>query len=334
MMRFAGHHFLWLTIWMSTPVLLHYFFEIDWIFIPWLPVSVIGTAVAFYVGFKNNQSYDRLWEARKIWGGIVNSSRSWGSAVKGFVGNEWNKEVSQSSVDQSVSKLFHAHIGWLYQLRMQLLEPTPWEHVALRNPIMKNLIRKRQKRFGLGLVEDQEIGDLMFDCKYDPAYKKISEASNKATAIIDSQAQKLKEVRSKGMINDFAHMELQKLLHEFYGHQGKCERIKKFPLPRQYANMSNIFIGLFLFLLPLASVMQFEAFGDYGLWTSIFINVIVGWIFIVMELVGDYSENPFGGLGNDIPMLSLCRTIEIDLREMQEEEVIPPPIKAVNGVLM
>jgi len=39
-------------------------------------VSVIGTAVAFYVGFKNNQAYDRMWEARKIWGGIVNDSRA------------------------------------------------------------------------------------------------------------------------------------------------------------------------------------------------------------------------------------------------------------------
>ncbi len=42
-----------------------------------------------------------------------------------------------------------------------------------------------------------------------------------------------------------------------------------------------------------------------------------------MEMVGDYSENPFGGLGNDIPMLSLCRTIEIDLKQMLKEEEIP-----------
>ncbi len=38
------------------------------------PLGTIGVAVAFYLGFKNNQSYDRFWEARTIWGGIVNSS--------------------------------------------------------------------------------------------------------------------------------------------------------------------------------------------------------------------------------------------------------------------
>jgi len=62
--------------------------------------------------------------------------------------------------------------------------------------------------------------------------------------------------------------------------------------------------------------------------------VLVAWIYLCMELVGDYSENPFEGLGNDIPMLSLCRVIEIDLREMLGETELPPPIQAVNGVLM
>jgi predicted membrane chloride channel (bestrophin family) len=61
-----------------------YFFKWQWMVIPWVPVALIGTAEAFYVGFKNNQAYDRLWEARKIWGGIVNSSRSFTSMLYAF----------------------------------------------------------------------------------------------------------------------------------------------------------------------------------------------------------------------------------------------------------
>lgn len=76
-LTWTGHHVLWLTAYMSLVALL-YHREILTVGIPWLPLSVIGTAVAFYVGFKNNQSYDRMWEARKIWGGIVNDSRTWG----------------------------------------------------------------------------------------------------------------------------------------------------------------------------------------------------------------------------------------------------------------
>ena len=54
-----------------------------------------------------------------------------------------------------------------------------------------------------------------------------------------------------------------------------------------------------------------------------------------MELVGDYSENPFEGLMFDIPMLSICRTIEIDLLQMTgEHDDLPEPIASKNGVLV
>ncbi len=74
--------------------------------------------------------------------------------------------------------------------------------------------------------------------------------------------------------------------------------------------------------------------GHWGIWLSVPFTVIIGWVYIMMELVGDYSENPFEGLPNDIPMLSLCRTIEIDLLEMLDEEDLPPPIEAKKGILM
>ena len=90
MLGFTGRHFLWLIPLMGSIALLYHFNVLDFK-IPWVPISVIGTAVAFYVGFKNNQSYDRLWEARKIWGGIVNASRSWTIMVKDFINNDHAK---------------------------------------------------------------------------------------------------------------------------------------------------------------------------------------------------------------------------------------------------
>lgn len=67
------------------PVLLYDVFDQKWLHLPWLPIAVVGTAVAFIIGFQNNATYDRTWEARKIWGGIVNASRSWAIMVKDFV---------------------------------------------------------------------------------------------------------------------------------------------------------------------------------------------------------------------------------------------------------
>jgi putative membrane protein len=68
----------------TIPVVLYKVLGWTWLALPWLPIALLGTAVAFVVGFKNNASYDRMWEARRIWGAIVNGSRSWGIMVKGL----------------------------------------------------------------------------------------------------------------------------------------------------------------------------------------------------------------------------------------------------------
>ena len=69
------------------PVVLYDVLDQRWIYLPWLPIALVGTAVAFILSFQNNAAYDRTWEARKIWGGSVNSSRAWAMMVNDFVGN-------------------------------------------------------------------------------------------------------------------------------------------------------------------------------------------------------------------------------------------------------
>src|SRR6218665_1670328 len=130
--EFSGHHIWWLFSYMVIVSLQYKVLGWHWISIPWLPVSLVGTAVAFYVGFKNNQSYDRVWEARKIWGGIVNSSRSWGMMVNSFVRNNETTQYSVQELQRIKEQLVYRHIAWLYILREQLLVPTQWEHVSLR----------------------------------------------------------------------------------------------------------------------------------------------------------------------------------------------------------
>mgnify|MGYP003595016400 FL=1 len=80
--------------------------------------------------------------------------------------------------------------------------------------------------------------------------------------------------------------------------------------------------------------MKFFFFFSWEIWSCIPFCVVVGWIYIVMELVGDYSENPFSGLIFDIPMLSICRTIEIDLLQIMGEKDLPESITAKNGVII
>lgn len=336
-MQFAGWHIVWLTAWaVIVPVFVEYLHSLNYhgFKVPWLPVSLVGTAVAFYVGFKNNSSYDRLWEARKIWGAIVNSSRSWAASVRGYVGNQFTeKDKSELEINGHVRRLIMRHIGWLYTLRSQLLIPTQWEHLG-QGGRMAKYTEIRMQRFGVGLFSDEVTKDTLPKCLPTDEMDRLLNAKNTATQIIDQQSQDLKELRSLDLIDDFRHMELQKILNDFYTHQGQCERIKKFPLPRQYGSASFIFIGIFIFLLPFGLVAEFHDLSEWGAWISIPFTVVVGWVFFLMELVGDYSENPFEGLGNDIPMLALCRTIKIDLLEMLGDDDLPESIEPVNDVLM
>lgn len=331
---FSGHHVVWILTWVSTVTCIYLYTDWHWLFIPTLPISVIGIAVAFYVGFKNSQSYDRMWEARKIWGAIVNSSRFWGISIKSFITNKFtDKKLSEAELHEIKTHLIHRHIAWLYILRDQLLVPTPWEHLNQGNMVGR-LNRKRIKIMGTGLVNQDEVDNTIENCLNTEEKHRLSNVKNKATQLIDIQAEELTKLREQDIIEDFRHMELQNILKEFYEHQGKAERIKKFPFPRQYGAMSNIFIGIFIFLLPFAAIPLFAEKSPMSIGVGILVTGLIAWVFLVMELVGDYSENPFEGLANDIPMMSLCRTIEIDLRDMLGEENLPPAIETINGILM
>ncbi|MET1259080.1 bestrophin family ion channel [Flagellimonas sp. DF-77] len=329
-LRWTWHHITYLLL---GAALIAYLYRIGviTITIPWLPISVIGTAVAFYISFKNNSAYDRLWEARKIWGAIVNSSRAWGSYVDGFVTEQFHPNGQDLAMIKQ--RLIYRHIAWLYALRSQLLVATSWEHSSQKGATGK-VGRMYQKKFGIGLVDDEvtrvELKDLLPPQEHDRLVGHV----NTATQIINEQARDLRKLRADNLIDDFRHMEMMQVLYHFYEHQGKCERIKKFPLPRQYANISNVFIWIFLLLLPFSMIPELMHTGDLGFFLSVPLTALIGWVYISMELIGDYSENPFSGMGNDIPMLSLCRTIEIDLREMLGETDLPPAIQAKNGILM
>ncbi|MFT6872815.1 MAG: putative membrane protein [Roseivirga sp.] len=325
-------HILWLLLFSSCIATLYYF-NILKITIPWLPISVIGTAVAFFVGFKNNQAYDRMWEARKIWGGLVNDSRIWGMQIDGYITDTFNKDISTEELQEIKKRIIYRHIAWLYLHRIQLLVPTSWERI---NQSVKDAKKAGfyQEKFGIGLAEDDLEGLDLSELISVEELDHLRTRKNISTQIINNQSQELTKLRKQAIIDDFRHVELMGVLSNFTKLQGRNERIKKFPLPRQYANTSRYFVGIFLLLFPFSMIPELMAIGEFGFWISIPITALVGWVYVMMELVGDYTENPFQGMANDIPMLSLCRTVEIDLREILKETNLPDPIKAKKNILM
>ncbi|MFC4209798.1 bestrophin family protein [Pedobacter lithocola] len=292
----------------------------SWVAIPWLPVSLVGTATAFFVGFKNNQSYDRSWEARKIWGSITNHSRSFGAALRAYA---YKRDGRITAIDDDVKTMIFRHIAWLYALKMAMAQRTSWEHKDRASKRQRNTLHGKQTPCEVQIEKYLKINE----------HTALENKKNLATQILDKQSQHLARFRDAGGVDAYQHVALQSIISNLYDEQGKTERIKNTPFPRQYATTSNLFIFVFLTLLPFGLLPQFAELGEKYLLLLIPFNMIVSWVFLFMEYVGDISENPFEGLLNDVPVATIVRNIEIDLIDMLDEEKVPEKLQPFFGAL-
>ncbi len=301
----------------SIVVVLYRFLDFKIIAIPFLPVASIGTAVAFYVGFKNNQAYDRLWEARRLWGGITNTSRILAASFISLIN------------DKTIQKDFlMRHIAYINILRLQLRKTIPW--ATNNEDYHRQYVSESDeiKEFDIAIKELFEKMD-----KSD-IFEKVKHKGNIANYTLKYQFEVITKLKKDKTIDEYEHSDLTKQLAELYNLQGGCERIKTTPLFRQYSLFSRIFVHLFIFLLPFALLTEMSKFGEYGIWLVIPFSVLISWVFMTMEQIGETSENPFDNGAADIPISFICRNIEIDILEMLNETNLPPKIEPFNDVLL
>lgn len=320
-----------ITAWVAA----YYFFELEWLRIPWTPLALLGTAVAFVIGFQNNSAYGRIWEARKIWGGIVNASRTFGMFLQDMVNNEYAETpVSEEDLQKEIKTLTYRHIAWMTALRHAMRESKPWE------TSISHKTNQEWDTFPPEFTAELDEDLKPYISNEDFAY--LMNKNNKQTALLYLQSHHLRRLKEKGVIWEFSFLELEGVMKELFSLQGKSERIKNFPYPRQFATMNHLFMWAFVLLLPLALVPQFGEIGKEVLvtdpligklfvWACIPFYVIVAWVFHTMERIGRTGENPFEGTANDVPISTIARGIEIDLRQNlgESDEGIPDqfPIK-------
>jgi len=313
----------------------YYFFDLAWLKIPWTPLALIGTAVAFVIGFQNNAAYGRIWEARKIWGGIVNTSRTFGVFVQDMVNNQYaDTPMKEEELQTEIKALTYRHIAWMVALRHAMRESKTWETTTSHKTNKEWGHRPPEKDATL----EADIKPYISESDYNYTMGK----SNKQTALLYLQSHHLNQLKEKGVVWEFSFLELEGVIQELFTLQGQSERIKNFPYPRQFATLNHFFMWIFVLLLPLAMVPQFAELGSEMLqdsplmgklfiWLSIPFYVIVAWIFHTMERIGRTGENPFEGTANDVPISTIARGIEIDLRQNlgEEKDSIPEqfPIK-------
>jgi putative membrane protein len=319
----------------AVPVILYDQFDLTWLRVPWLPIALIGTAVAFMLGFQNNAAYERVCDARKIWGGIVNTSRAWGIMVNDFVNND---DASDKASDAELAvirrELISRHIAWLTVLRHEMRRDRPWEGF-LRSKTSRETVERIGIRERSHTMEEELAPYLAEEER-----RFFERKSNKAAQILARQSKRLHALRQRGLIEHFRHIEMEKLLVDLYALQGQSERIKNFPYPRVYATLNRVLLWVFILLVPFGVMHEFDRVGDelaasyptigehFG-WVSVFFTATIMWVFHTMERIGRSAENPFQGSPADIPITTMSRAIEIDLLEMLDEPPasIPAPFE-------
>lgn len=312
-----------LLIWSSLAVAVHLFLERKGytLVLPLEVIELLGISVAFYLGFKNNQAYNRFWEGRIIWGGIVNYSRSWSNGVLSFLQAEPGQEKTQQ---EEARTLVHRHIAWLYALDCHLRRPS--HSSPDHSPRTSTLARERP--------QDGQWEEVLKPFLSKQEYEELLGYTNKPAQLVRFQGRHLKRLRfENGWLDSYNHAELTRILEEFYNLQGKCERIKNTPFPRQFGHLSESMVKVFCFLLPLGLLGPLRGPGLVEAFLTIPTSMLIGWSFLMSEQVGDRSEDPFENFIYDVPMSTLSRSIEIDLREMVGDPYIPAPLKPENHVL-
>ena len=332
--RFESAFFIiYCCIWVS----LYFFLDLQWLRIPWTAIALIGTAVSFVIGFQNNSVYGRIWEARKIWGGIVNTSRTFGIYSQDFIENRSSEPISESKIQEQIRILTYRHIAWLTALRYSMRAEKEWE---------TTLNKKTNKEWNVNIPERAtSLQEALqgYISKEDLDY--VQSKGNPQTALLYLQSHHLKDLKNQNLIWEFSFLKLEGVLEELFTLQGKSERIKNFPFPRQYATINHLFMWCLLMLLPLAMVPQFAEIGRdisegypiigrYFVWLSILFYTAVAWIFHTMERIGRTGENPFEGTSNDVPISTIARGIEIDLRQNlgENKEDIPAPFSTEHHI--
>lgn len=314
----------WTLILSIIPTVLYQVFGFKWLAIPWTVVALLGTATAFIVGFKNTQTYNRTWEARQIWGAILNSSRTWGTMSRDFLNNP-----------ARTKELVYRHFAWLTALRYQMRDSRIWETTnKVYNEDYKAFYSIPEKETSL---EAELVKYISAD-----EMKYVLSTKNKAVQLMSLQSKTLKGLFENKELDSYQFIEMQKMVKDFYDNQGKSERIKNFPYPRQFATINTFFVKIFCFLLPFGMLKEFEKLNDgmTGLlqgnmvWLVIPFSVLISWVYTSLEQVGESTENPFEGSANDVPISQMSRTIEIDLREMLGETDLPPALQPENNIIL
>nr|WP_322624363.1 bestrophin family ion channel [uncultured Flavobacterium sp.] len=176
--------------------------------------TVFGIALALFLGFRNNVSYDRFWEGRKLWGALLNDTRSLARQAHNLTDNGENKE----EISAFVNKL----IALVYALKHQL------RHTDAKDDLAR-------------LLPEAFANDLQ-------RYR------FKPVMLLKSLGEWVKINKQKENISALSQLAFEEKLNKLSDIIGGCERIAGTPIPYSYSVLLHRTVYIYCFMLPFGFV--------------------------------------------------------------------------------
>src|SRR5215471_12946336 len=97
-----------------------------WLALPDVPLSICGGIIGLMAGFRNSSAYSRWWEARTIWGGVINHSRNFAREVLSMIVPCEPDVAVEWEVEETKHRLVVLQIAYVHALRHHLRGTAPW----------------------------------------------------------------------------------------------------------------------------------------------------------------------------------------------------------------
>ncbi|MGC4050757.1 MAG: bestrophin family ion channel [Paludibaculum sp.] len=186
---------------------------------PSIPLAPMAGALSIFLAFRTNSAYGRWWEARTLWGGLVNSSRTFARQALTLIDSTGG---DMSCVTDLRNLLVRLQISFVRALRCHLRRQNPFPELErLLPPEITSRLRSH---------------------------------ANVPSAILLESASVLRKAKEEGRLDSYRWIALENTLTELTNILGGCERIKNTPLPRQHDYFPRILVMVFCVLLPFALV--------------------------------------------------------------------------------
>ncbi len=259
-----------------------------------IPFTLIGLALAIFLGFRNNAAYDRYWEGRKLWGEIVLQTRNFSRQCLTLM--EHPEQLKEGVGLQDVRvRMIYRTIAFSHALR----------HL-LRNTDASNELKP--------LLEQKE-------------WQKIAKTDNIPDYLMHQMGRDLRLCLDEKRLDGCLAAAIDRTMSSMTAAAASCERIKSTPIPFSYTLMLHRTAYMYCFLLPFGLV------DTIGFMTP-FVVGIVAYTFFGLDALGDEIEEPFGNSPNDLALEAICRSIEINLRDSIGDKHELTPLTPVNYCLM